>query len=257
MSIEIPVPETPKDLEQALRTLRMPHARARAGEILATAKAQMWEPAEVLRTILHEEITGRGQARLAANRKAAGFPTGKTFEFWDADLSSIPRPTQQSLKTLDWIGRAENLVLCGPSGTGKTFFLEALGQLAIEKDKKVTWTRLEDLGLLVRSHRPDDTVTKMVTKLLRADLIIIDDIGMLPVTADAAEGLYRLVDAAYEKRSLAITSNIHPAGFDEIMPKTIATALVDRLLHHAHICQTSGESIRLMEATAGQGVTTD
>lgn len=254
MSIKITVPETPTDLEQALRTLRMPHARARAAEILATAKAQMWEPAEVLRAVLDEEITGRSHARLAANRKAAGFPTGKTFESWDADLSSIPRPTQQSLKTLDWIGRSENLVICGPSGTGKTFFLEALGHLAIEKDKKVTWTRLEDLGLLVRSHRPDDTVTKMVTKLLRADLIVIDDIGMLPVTAEAAEGLYRLVDAAYEKRSLAITSNIHPSGFDEIMPKTIATALVDRLMHHAHICQTSGKSIRLMEATAGQGV---
>ncbi|MDM4763346.1 ATP-binding protein [Galbitalea sp. SE-J8] len=81
------------------------------------------------------------------------------------------------------------------------------------------------------------------------------DIGLLDVGADAAEGLYRLVDAAYEKRSIAISSNLHPAGFDELMPKTLATATVDRLLHHAHICQTSGDSIRLTQALAGNGVT--
>ncbi len=84
---------------------------------------------------------------------------------------------------------------------------------------------------------------------------MIDDIGMLPVAPDAAEALFRIVDAAYEKRSIALTSNIHPAGFDELMPKTLAAATVDRLLHHAHVCQTTGESVRLSQAIAGQGVT--
>lgn len=74
---------------------------------------------------------------------------------------------------------------------------------------------------------------------------MVDDIGMLPVGEDAAEGFYRLVDDCYEKRSLAVSSNLHPAGFDELMPKTLATATVDRLLHHAHICVTEGESFRL------------
>lgn len=112
----------------------------------------------------------------------------------------------------------------------------------------------EDLGVLLRRHRADDTVSKAIARVLRADLVIVDDIGLLPVAADAAEGLYRLVDAAYEKRSVAISSNLHPAGFDELMPKTLATATVDRLLHHAHVCQTSGESVRLTQALAGQGV---
>jgi DNA replication protein DnaC len=74
------------------------------------------------------------------------------------------------------------------------------------------------------------------------------------VAADAAEGLYRLVDAAYEKRSVAVSSNLHPSGFDELMPKTLATATVDRLLHHAHVVLTEGTSLRLSEATAGRGV---
>ena len=84
----------------------------------------------------------------------------------------------------------------------------------------VAWFSLEQLGALVRRHRADDTVTKAIGRILRADLVAVDDIGLLPVGADAAEGLYRLVDAAYEKRSIALSSNLHPAGFDELMPKT-------------------------------------
>jgi len=108
--------------------------------------------------------------------------------------------------------------------------------------------------VLVRRHRGDDSVTKAVARVLRADIVMVDDIGLLPVGPDAAEGLYRLVDAADEKRSVAVSSNLHPASFDELMPKTLATATVDRLLHHAHLCQTSGESIRLAQAVAGTGV---
>ena len=69
---------------------------------------------------------------------------------------------------------------------------------------------------------------------------MIDDVGLLPVSTDAAEALFRVIDAAYEKRSIAISSNIHPSGFDELMPKSIATATVDRLLHHAHVLDTKG-----------------
>ncbi len=77
----------------------------------------------------------------------------------------------------------------------------------------------------------------------------------MPVSADAADALFRVVDAAYEKRSIAISSNIHPSGFDELMPKTMATATVDRLLHHAHVIITDGQdSYRLAQATAGKGV---
>jgi DNA replication protein DnaC len=152
------------------------------------------------------------------------------------------------------VHRRENLVVCGPSGTGKTFLLEALGQAAVTAGRRVAWFTLEALGVLVRRHRADDTVTRAISRILRADLVVVDDIGLLPVAPDAAEGLYRLVDAAYEKRSIAVSSNLHPAAFDELMPKTLATATVDRLLHHAHLCQTSGESIRLAQATTGAGV---
>ena len=248
-------PPLPDDLEILMRGLRLPHMRKIAPDILATAKAQRWDPAEVLKALLAEERRGRDLSAVATRRAAAGFPTGKTFSVWNEAISSIPVPTQAALRTLEWIHRRENLVVCGPSGTGKTFFLEALGATAIEAGMRVAWFTLESLGALVRRHRIDDTVSKVVAQIVRAELVVVDDIGLLPVSADAAEGLYRVVDAAYERRSVAVSSNLHPAGFDQLMPKTLATATVDRLLHHAHLCVTGGDSVRLAQASAGIGVT--
>jgi DNA replication protein DnaC len=254
-TVTIPTaPPLDAELERLLKRMRLPYIRKAAPELLATAKAQRWDPAEVLKALLAEEVAGRDRSSLATRRARAAFPTGKTFHAWDPALSSIPAPTQQALRTLEWVHRRENLVVCGPAGTGKTFLLEALGQQAVETGRNVAWFTLESLGVLVRRHRADDTVTKAIARILHADIVMIDDIGLLPVGADAAEGLYRLVDAAYEKRSVALSSNLHPAGFDELMPKTLATATVDRLLHHAHICQTSGDSVRLSQAMAGKGV---
>jgi DNA replication protein DnaC len=107
----------------------------------------------------------------------------------------------------------------------------------------------------LRRHRADDSINKAISKLIRADLVVIDDVGLLPVSTDAAEALFREIDATYEKRSIAISSNIHPSGFDELMPKSIATATVDRLLHHAHVLITEGQdSYRLAQATSGKRV---
>ena len=245
-------------LEQVValtRRLRLPYLRAAALDVVPTARAQRWDPAELLHVLLTEEVTGRDTATLRLRRRQANFPAGKTFHVWDETRCSIPTATQHALRTLEWVDRRENLCVCGPSGTGKSHFSEALGQLAIDTGRTVAWFSIEELGALIRRHRADDTITKTIRRITRVDLIVVDDIGMLPVGDDAAEGFYRLVDACYEKRSLAVSSNLHPAGFDEIMPKTLATATVDRLLHHAHICVTDGQSYRLAQATAGKGVT--
>lgn len=256
MSVKTPAPpQLPDELDALLRRLRLPYIRRAAPDVVATAKAQRWEPAEVLRVLLAEEAAGRDQATIQMRRRASGLPAGKTLDAWDERASAIPIATQQALSTLEWVARAENLCVCGPSGTGKSHWVEALAHLAIDRGKTVAWHTLESLAALVRRHRADDTVTKAIARLVRADLIVIDDVGMLPVAPDAAEALFRIVDAAYEKRSLALTSNLHPAGFDELMPKTLAAATVDRLLHHAHVLVTDGiESYRLAQATAGKGV---
>ena len=247
-------PPLPDDLAAVLKRMRMPYLRAAAPEVLATARAQRWDPTEVLRVLLAEEVRGRDEATRAARRKAAGLPAGKTFASWRESDSSIPVPTQSALATLEWVGRAENLAISGPSGTGKTHFLEALAHQVIDAGMRVSWFTLESLTAAIGRAAVDGSIGKTIARITRAELIVVDDIGMLPSGQAAAEAFYRLVDATYERRSLAVTSNIHPAGFDTIMPKTLATAAVDRLLHHAHVIITEGTSLRLTDATAGRGV---
>ena len=193
--------------------------RAHAPEVLATARAQRWDPAEALRVLLAEEIAGRDEATIRARRKKAGFPAGKTFAVWNETASSIPQPTQQALRTLEWVDRHENLCVCGPSGTGKSHFCEALGQAAIDSGRSVAWFAIDELGALVRRHRADDSITKAIARLTRVDLVIVDDIGMLPVGADAAEGFYRLVDAAYEHARWPCRATYTPPGSTSSCPR--------------------------------------
>ena len=247
-------PELPEDLLAVLKRMRLPYLRSIAPDVLATARAQRWDPAEVVRVLLEEEIRGRDEATRRMRRKAAGLPAGKTFESWRETDSSIAPGTQTGLATLEWVGRAENLAIAGPSGTGKTHFVEALAHRVIDAGMRVSWFTLESLTATIGRASVDASIAKTVARITRAELIVIDDIGMLPAGQAAGEAFYRVVDAAYERRSVAVTSNLHPSGFDTIMPKTLATATVDRLLHHAHVVLTEGTSLRLSEATAGRGV---
>lgn len=217
------------------RRLRLRYIREQAPDVLATAKAQRWDPTELLRVLLEAEAAGRDRSTTENRRRKARFPAGKTFDAWDSTRSTIPTGTQGGLRTLEWVDRHENLVICGPSGTGKSHLCEALGHAAIDNGHTVAWFSIEDLGALVRRHRVDDTITKAFRPIIRSELIIID--------------------VAYERRSVAVSSNLHPSGFDQLMDRTIATALIDRLMHHAHIVLTEGESIRLADATSGKGVT--
>ncbi len=247
-------PPLPPELAAVLTRLRLPYIRRAAPEVCATARAQRWDPAEVLRVLLSEEAVGRNAATRAMRRRAAGFPSGKTLESWRETESAIPPGTQRALATLEWLTRAENLVFAGPSGTGKTHFVEGLAAAAIEAGLRVAWFSLESLTATIGRARVDGSTGRVVARICRSDLIVVDDIGMLPAGQEAAEAFYRVVDAAYERRSVAVTSNLHPSGFDTIMPRTLATAAVDRLLHHAHVVLTDGASYRLAEATTGKGV---
>jgi DNA replication protein DnaC len=255
MSVSVPEPPAlPEELQALVRRMRLPYLRRAAPEVCATARAQRWDPAEVLRVLLAAEVAGRDRATRERRRSGAGLPAGKTFESFDPERSTIPSATQSALRTLEWLGRAENLAICGPSGTGKSHFCEAIAHAVIDAGMRVSWFSLESLTDALARAKVDASIAKVVSRICRAELIVVDDIGRLPAGQDAAEAFYRVIDAAYERRSVAVTSNIHPSGFDTIMPKSTATAAVDRLLHHAHLVTTDGPSVRLEEAMAGKGV---
>lgn len=111
-------PPLTADLLAVLSRMRLPYLRTAAPDVLAVARAQRWDPAEVLRVLLTEEIRGRDEATRRMRRKAAGLPAGKTFASWRQADSSIPPATQTGLAALEWIARAENLAIAGPSGPG-------------------------------------------------------------------------------------------------------------------------------------------
>ena len=248
-------PPVPAELEALMRRMRLPYLRNAAPDVLATARAQRWDPAEVLRVLLAEEVTGRDAATRRTRRKTANFPAGKTFATWRPGrvLHPRPHPERPGHPGMDRPGREPGRRRA-VRDRQKSHFVEALAHAAIDKDLRVAWFTLESLAAAIGRARADGSVARTVTRICRSDLIVVDDIGMLPAGQDAAEAFYRITDAAYERRSLAVTSNIHPSGFDTIMPKTLATATVDRLLHHAHLVQTAGDSHRLAEALAGKGV---
>src|SRR5438270_6981411 len=122
-----PAPPLPDEVDRLLRRLRLPYVRRAAPEVIATATSQRWEHAGVLRVLLAEEAAGRDQATIRTRRRASRLPAGKTFDAWETDRSVIPQATQQALRTLQWIDRHEVLAICGPSGTGKSHLIAALG----------------------------------------------------------------------------------------------------------------------------------
>ncbi len=181
-------PPLPAELDALLRRMRLPYMRKAAPDVLATARAQRWEPAEVLRVLLAEEVTGRDAATRRMRRQSAAFPSGKTFSSWRPEESSIPEATQNALITLEWIGRAENLVIAGPSGTGKSHFAEALAHAAIEKDLRVAWFTLETLTAAIGKAKADGSVARTVARICRSDLVVVDLSGVLShpsVTSDS------------------------------------------------------------------------
>ena len=236
--------------------LSMPHARRNLDDFLETALIQKWSPTQVLEAFLTTEADGRAAIGLKRRLGILGIPENKTFDTFDTTQSSIPAPTINFLEALTWIKNKENLVIAGPSGTGKTHLIQALAHKCVTQGGKAKWMTMTNISEMVTSYQIDNTLSKQVKRLVNTDLLIIDDIGLLPVTDAGAQGLYRIIEAAYEKTSIALSSNIHPAKFDQLMPKTIAPAAVDRLLHHAHMITTSGDSIRMSQARNGKGVKT-
>ena len=120
MTLKPPAPPPlPDELDRLLRRLRLPYVRRAAPEVIATANSQRWEHAEVLKVLLAEEAAGRDQATIWTRRRASGLPAGKTFDAWEPERSMIPAPTQQALRTLEWIDRAEVLSCAVQAGAGK------------------------------------------------------------------------------------------------------------------------------------------
>jgi len=242
-------PPLPADLNEGLKRLKMAAMRRLAPELLVTAKTQRWKPEEFLRTLVEAEIASREASNARTRMRQAAFPVTKTLEEFDIAASSIPPATFDYLSSLEWIRAAENVCLIGPAGTGKSHTLIALGHAAVAAGHKVKYVTAADLIETLYRGLADNTVGKIIDTLLRADLLIIDEIGFAPLDDTGTQLLFRLVAAGYERRSLAVASHWPFEQWGRFLPEhTTAASILDRLLHHATIVITSGDSYRMRHA---------
>lgn len=252
MSTPATTPTLPADLEAGLKRLKLAAIRRQAPDILLTAQTQRWKPEETLRVLVDLEITARDKANCQNRMTAARFPVNKTLDEFNIDESSIPTASHDYLITLDWINRADNLCLVGPAGTGKTHYLIALGRAAVQAGHRVRYFTAAELVEHLWKATADNTVGKTIEALSRNQLLIIDEIGFAPLDHTGCQLLFRLVAAAYEKRSLAIASHSPFENWGRFLPdQPTAVSLLDRLCHHAHIITTTGDSYRLTHRTTG------
>lgn len=249
-----PAPALDADLVAGLRRLKLAKVRAMAPEVLQTAKVQRWSPEEVLRTLVEAEITARDESNHRARLKTAGFPVHKTLDEFKVTQSSVSQSTFDYLSTLEWIRAAENVCLVGPPGTGKSHLLVGLGHAAVAAGYRVRYYGAADLVEALYRGLADNSVGRLIDGLLRSDLVVIDELGFAPLDATGHQLLFRFVAAAYERRSLGVGSHRPFDQWGTFLPEhTTAVSLLDRLLHHAVVVVTEGESFRMKEAKSRGG----
>lgn len=242
------------DLVEGLRRLKLATMRRIAPELLVTAKTQRWAPEELLRTLVEAEIAARDASNARTRLKAAAFPVTKTLTEFDLGVSTIPKATFDYLSSLEWIPAQENLCLLGPAGTGKSHLLVALGVAAVEAGHRVRYFTAAELVETLYRGLADNSVGRVIDTLLRNQLIIIDELGFAPLDDTGAQLLFRFVAAAYERRALGIASHWPFESWGRFLPEhTTAVSMLDRLLHHANVVITEGESVRMRQARARVG----
>lgn len=207
---------------------------------------------DFLEQVLGEEAALRAARSREMLNKLATFPGVKTLEAFDFEAAAgVPKARMQELSGLAFIERRENLILLGPSGTGKTHLAIALGLKATERDYKVRFITAADLVLQLEKARREARFDQYLKRaILGPRLLILDEIGYLPLKKEQADLFFQVVAKRYEQGSVILTSNLSFGDWEEVFDGNAAltSAMLDRLLHHAHVIQIRGESYRLQQA---------
>jgi DNA replication protein DnaC len=238
-----------EQIRAMLADLKLPGSLEAVDEVLRDADGGTLTAAEAIERLLGAQITLRNNRRLQTAMRASRLPAVKTLADFDFSFQpSIKREQIESLHELGFVERKENVVLLGPPGVGKTHLAVSLAIAAAQNGRRVYYGTLAELITSLEEAQAAGRLARRLATLTYPSLLVVDEIGYLPVTRNGAVLFFQLIGRRYEHASTVLTSNKSFEEWGEVLgDEVMAAALIDRVLHHCHLVNIRGNSYRMRE----------
>jgi len=236
-------------VREALKRLQLPHLRETLPAVLSEAAQAGWTYLEFLDQILTREGDAKQAKRVRMGLQIAHFPSVRTLEGFDFMLQpSVDERLVRELALGHFLAHGQNVLLFGPPGVGKTHLAIGLGRKLVELGHTVRFTTATALLTVLSKAESEGNLAEKLTEFAKPRLLIVDELGSLPFERRSAHLFFQLVNRRYEKGSLLVTTNQRVSAWGTVFgDEVLATAILDRLLHHSHTLMITGESYRLRE----------